>query len=110
MKARRATITHPHAQKRSKGRKRLSLALGLAASLGLGGLTAKPAAAQDASTVFNMQVSPGAVTCLPRASGRVTVSSLGPVENLHVEVFNLRPNTDYDLFLIQVPNAPFGLS
>jgi len=68
------------------------------------------ATAAGASKVFSMKVSPGAATCLPQAKGRVTVSNLGPVENLHVEVSGLKPNTDYDLFVIQVPNAPFGLS
>jgi hypothetical protein len=57
-----------------------------------------------------MKVSPGAATCLPHARGRVTVSNVGPVENLHVEVSGLRKNTDFDFFVIQVPNAPFGLS
>src|SRR2546428_3438447 len=60
--------------------------------------------------IFNMQVAAGATSCLPNARGRVTASNVGPVENLHVEVFGLKPNTEYDLFLIQVPNAPFGLS
>jgi hypothetical protein len=55
-------------------------------------------------------VAPGAAACLPTASGRVTVKALGPVETLRVEVFKLKPNTDYDLFVIQVPNPPFGLS
>jgi hypothetical protein len=69
-----------------------------------------PAFAVGKNFFFSMQVSPGAATCLPKATGRVTVNSVGVAENLHVEVFNLRPNTDYDLFLIQVPNKPFGLS
>jgi hypothetical protein len=68
------------------------------------------ATAAGASKQFPLKVSPGAATCLPQAKGRVTVSSIGPVENLHVEVSGLKPNSDYDLFLIQVPNAPFGLS
>jgi hypothetical protein len=59
---------------------------------------------------FSMKVSPGAATCLPNAKGRVTVSHVGPAENLHVEVSGLKPGTEYDLFLIQVPNLPFGLS
>jgi hypothetical protein len=49
-------------------------------------------------------------TCLQQAAGRVTISSLGPVENLHVEVSGLPPNTDFDFFVIQVPKAPFGLA
>jgi hypothetical protein len=73
------------------------------------GVGATPAAAAK-NLRFKMQVSPGAADCLPNAKGRVTVNHLGAVETLHVEVNGLRPNTEYDLFIIQVPNAPFGLS
>ena len=59
---------------------------------------------------FNMVVSAGARACLPHATARVTIRSLGPVERMRVEVSGLRPNTDYDFFVIQVPKAPFGLS
>jgi hypothetical protein len=87
------------------------LSAALATAVGLTGYSARPvAAAVGDSKIFSMKVSPGAATCLPNASGRVTVSNLGPVENLHVEVFGLRKNTDYDFFVIQVPNTPFGLS
>ena len=48
--------------------------------------------------------------CLADASARVTVRSLGPVELMNVTVSGLPPNTDFDFFVIQVPNAPFGLS
>jgi hypothetical protein len=65
------------------------------------------AAAGD-STVFNMVKSAGAVSCLdPSAHGRVTISDLGPVQNMHVEVFKLPANTDFTLFVITTPNAPF---
>ena len=59
---------------------------------------------------FNVPVSPGAATCLPHARGDVTIRSLGPVEVMRVEVEGLPPNTDFDLFVIQTPNAPFGVS
>lgn len=48
--------------------------------------------------------------CLQHARARVTVRSLGPVEKMHVEVSGLPPNTDFDFFVIQVPDGPFGLS
>src|ERR1700726_1766996 len=35
---------------------------------------------------------------------------VGVFENMHVEVSGLPAQTDFDLFVIQVPNAPFGLS
>jgi len=65
------------------------------------------AAAGD-STTFNMVKSAGAVSCLdPTAHGRVTISDLGPVQNMHVEVFNLPANTEFTLFVINTPNPPF---
>jgi hypothetical protein len=48
--------------------------------------------------------------CLSDARGRVTVTSLGPVEVMLVEVTGLPPNTEFDFFVIQLPNAPFGLA
>jgi hypothetical protein len=46
----------------------------------------------------------------PNAHGRVKIESVGPVEIMKVKVWGLPPNTDFDLFMIQVPNKPFGLS
>jgi hypothetical protein len=48
--------------------------------------------------------------CLPRAAGAVSIYSLGPVEVMHVDVSGLAPSTEYDLFVTQLPNAPFGVS
>src|SRR6478609_7059652 len=61
---------------------------------------------------FRMLRSTGAVTagCIPHARARVTVTSQGPVEVMRVHAHGLPKNTDFDLFVIQVPNAPFGLS
>jgi len=46
----------------------------------------------------------------PNAHGRVKIESVGPVEIMKVTVWGLPPNTDFDFFVIQVPNAPFGLA
>ena len=60
------------------------------------------------SAIFNMIRSAGAVPCLdPAALGRVTISDLGPVQNMHVEVFHLPANTEFTLFVIKTPAAPF---
>jgi hypothetical protein len=77
---------------------------------------AQPAnsAAQPASDSkvfeFPMVVSAGASACLPNASGRVTIHSIGSVEIMHVAVTGLPPKTDFDFFVIQVPKGPFGMS
>jgi hypothetical protein len=72
---------------------------------------AGPAVAQN-NFIFNMARSTAAVAagCLPNANGRVTVHPLGPVEDLHVEVSGLPPNVDFDFFVIQVPDKPFGMA
>jgi hypothetical protein len=68
------------------------------------------AEAQSTTITFPLTVSTGAATCLPHAHGTVTDHSFGQFENLEVVVVGLPPNTDFDLFSIEVPNAPFGLA
>ncbi len=60
--------------------------------------------------VFPLAVSTGASTCLPKARGNVIDHTFGNVENLEVIVRGMPPNTDFVLFVIQVPNKPFGLA
>ena len=66
----------------------------------------------DGFFAFRMVRSATAVTagCLKRAEALVTITSVGPVEIMKVTARNLPRNTDFDLFVIQVPNAPFGIS
>jgi hypothetical protein len=61
---------------------------------------------------FQMVRSTAAVNsgCLPDAHARVVIKSLGPVEAMVVSASHLPPNTDFDFFVTQVPNAPFGVS
>jgi hypothetical protein len=66
--------------------------------------------ASNPSITFSLVVSGGAATCLPHATGNVTVTSLGNVETLHLTISGLPPQTDFDFFIIQVPKAPFGLA
>ena len=63
--------------------------------------------------IFDMVPAPGiggAEGCVPKAKGRVTITSLGVVENMHVEASGLPAKTGFDFFIIQVPLAPFGLA
>jgi len=64
------------------------------------------------SIQFNMLRSTAAIAgnCLRLARGDVTVVSLGPVEQMDVDVEGLPPNTEFDFFVIQIPNAPFGMA
>lgn len=48
--------------------------------------------------------------CLQGARGSVKVFKLGFAERMEVALAGLPKNTEFDLFVIQVPDAPFGLS
>ena len=95
------------------GRRRArSLILAVVATLAFASVGAGLAAASGEKLKFDMVRSPGIVNagCLPNATGTVTLRALGPVESLTLEVNGLAPNAEYDFFVIQVPNAPFGVS
>jgi hypothetical protein len=85
-----------------------------AASVALAAMAPIDAHAQSTTFTFPMILSKGpASTCLthkPPPRVQVTVHSFGDFENLEVIVRDLPPNTGFDLFSIQVPNAPFGLA
>jgi hypothetical protein len=69
-------------------------------------------AQSNSSFAFDLIVSPGAAACLPNATAHVTIVSrgVGTAEDLAFSAKGLPPNTDFDLFVIQVPNKPFGLA
>jgi hypothetical protein len=46
---------------------------------------------------------------VPNAHGIFQITSVGPVEIMDVFFSGLPPNTEFDFFVIQAPNAPFGL-
>lgn len=88
------------------------LILALAAALLAATLVAGSALALTTSTTFKMVRSSGAVTagCLKGANGTVSIHSLGPVEVMNVSLNRLPPNREFDLFVTQLPNTPFGVS
>jgi len=61
---------------------------------------------------FQMVRSAGveAAGCLPDARAEVKINPVGPVEHMEVTVRGLPPNTEFDFFVLQLPNAPFGLA
>ncbi len=86
----------------------LALLVGVIAAL----VVTVPVAAATRRITFNM-VRSGAVVganCLPNATASVTIVSVGPVEVMLVDASGLPPNTEFDLFVLQVPNPPFGVS
>lgn len=88
--------------------------LATAAVLTAGGVTV---AASAATTVhdrasFALQRSAATVkaNCLPTATAKVAIINRGPVEVMTVDAAGLPKNTDFDVFVTQLPNAPFGVS
>ena len=67
-------------------------------------------AANEKHISFKMVVSKGASTCLPKARAKVLIVSHDTAEDMFIVATGLPPKTDFDFFVIQVPNAPFGLS
>jgi len=96
--------------------KRLTVVVAaLAAVLGAAGIALASASASPShGRVFAFRMVPSATAvsarCLKRAQALVTIRSAGPVEIMKVFASHLPRNTDFDLFVIQVPNAPFGIS
>ena len=65
----------------------LAASLAFAVAICLIGIVPLANAAAGDSATFFMTKSAGAVPCLDAAAiGRVTISDLGPVQNMHVEV------------------------
>ena len=93
-----------------------SVALVGAAVMAMGGATAAAAttAAKPShhSTSFSTVRSAGSVTarCLVHAGARVKITNRGPVEVMTIDAHGLPKNTDFDVFITQLPNAPFGVS
>ena len=81
--------------------------LGLATLIGP--LSAAPMEDGD-PILFKMVVSAAGQVCLPAASATVTVRPAGDVEVLDVSVQGLPANTEFELFVLQVPKAPFGIA
>jgi len=96
--------------------RRAATVVGAAALLGAGTTGAvaaqSGATSSNSSTSFQLVRSAATVTakCLRGAEASVSIKSAGPVEVMKVTASGLPKNTDYDLFVIQVPNAPFGIS
>jgi hypothetical protein len=79
-------------------------------AIALMGAVPQAAAAAGDSISFEMARAAGATCLASNARARVTVSDLGPVQNLHIEMFGLTPNNTFTLFITQHGARPFGLS
>jgi hypothetical protein len=97
--------------------KYLTTAAALVVSLGLAtaGVAAAAAAAPashggDDSFSFKLVPSPGIAACLPHAGGNVTITPGDENDTMKVSIHGMPANAGFDLFVIQQPLKPFGVS
>jgi len=92
-----------------------AIAGALAASLSLTAASAAPvatpaAASHDGSFTFALVPSPGIKACVPHLGGFVTITPGSQNDVMQVTIFGAPRNADFDLFVIQQPLKPFGVS
>jgi hypothetical protein len=69
------------------------------------------ATATNSTFSFGLMPSSAAIsTCLPHASGKVTITTGTLNDVMKVTIQGMPHNTGFDLFVIQQPGAPFGVS
>ena len=75
-------------------------------------LTATTSATATSSTFsFGLIPSSAAISaCLPNAKGSVTITTSSLNDSMKVTISGMPHNTGFDLFVIQQPTAPFGVS
>jgi hypothetical protein len=87
----------------------------VASALSLTAASAAPVASTRAASpsrpfTFALVPSPGIKSCLPHAGGLVTIVPGSQNDVMHVSVFGMPRNAEFDLFVIQQPLKPFGVS
>lgn len=86
------------------------LTVAAAAVMALISAGTQAAAVTGDSITFKMVPSATATCLASDAHGRVTISDLGAVQNMHVEVTGLTPFNEFTLFVVEHNARPFGLS
>jgi hypothetical protein len=92
-----------------------ALASALAVSLGLTAASAAPVTASaktspSGSFTFALVPSPGIKACLPHAGGSVTITPGSENDTMQVTISGMPRDAGFDLFVIQQPLKPFGVS
>jgi hypothetical protein len=88
----------------------LALTLGLTAASGASAAPAAAGARHDSSYTFALVPSPNIAACLPHASGTVTITPGKQNDVMKISTSGMPANAGFDLFVIQQPLAPFGVS
>jgi hypothetical protein len=74
------------------------------------GPASSAAPARSGPFSFGLVPSPNIVSCLPRARGEATIIPGKLNDLMRVSVHGMPANSDFDLFVIETPNKPFGVS
>src|SRR6201995_6160364 len=84
----------------------------VAGALSLTAASAAPVTSARHSGAFSFALvpSPGIKSCLPHAGGRVTIIPGSQNDTMEVSIFGMPRNAEFDLFVIQQPNKPFGVA
>ena len=87
-------------------------AVAAASALSLTAASAAPVSSASASGPFTFALvpSPGIQSCLPHARGVVTIIPGSQNDLMNVTITGMPRNAEFDLFVIQQPNKPFGVS
>ncbi len=94
---------------------KIATVIGVAA-LGVGGVTTAEASSNARTSShqisFALQRSTASIgsNCLVGAGAQVKVVHKGQVEEMTIDAHGLPKNTDFDVFVTQLPNTPFGIS
>ncbi len=101
-------------------RRALTLVAAATSALGLAGTTALTVGASSAgaavtsahasSFTFKLVPSAGIATCLPHAGGKVTITPGKQNDTMVVSIHGMPAGAGFDLFVIQQPAKPFGIS
>jgi hypothetical protein len=89
-----------------------AVAAASAAALVVGITAAAGAATASHQRSFSFRLVPaaGIKACIPHARGNVTITTGELNDTMKVTLHGMPKNTGYDLFVIQQPNKPFGIS
>jgi hypothetical protein len=91
----------------------LTAAVALAAGFSAGAGTRRGAAGRAGTSEtfsFKLVPTPGISACLSHAGGVVTITTGSLNDSMHVSISGMPHGAGFDLFVIQQPNKPFGVS
>jgi len=89
----------------------VAMAAGLATyGLSAGAATNAPAKGEPEPFTFALKASAGITKCLPHARGQATITPTALNDVMKVTLWGMPANSDFDLFVIQLPTKPFGVS